>query len=128
MDFEKEKVIVVGASPKEDRYSFKAIQSLLAHGHSVAGVHPVYREVLGVPVFETLREAKESLGGLDTVTLYVNATRSSVLEHDLLLVKPQRVIFNPGAENPTLLSRLSQEGIETLLACTLVLLSTGQFS
>jgi hypothetical protein len=42
-------------------------------------------------------------------------------------LKPKRVIFNPGTENPELELMLKQKGIEAERACTLVLLSLGQY-
>lgn len=122
-----ENAIVVGASPKPDRYSYKAIQQLLAAGHTVRGVHPVHREVLGVEVYPTLTEAAEAMGGVDTITLYLNPSRSGALLDELLELKPKRVIFNPGAENEKLAADLEKADITPVEACTLVLLSTGQY-
>ncbi|MBF4984094.1 CoA-binding protein, partial [Nonlabens mediterrranea] len=38
-----------------------------------------------------------------------------------------RVIFNPGTENPEFYEKLNQAGIKSEVACTLVLLGTGQY-
>jgi hypothetical protein len=40
---------------------------------------------------------------------------------------PQRVIFNPGTENPEFIEKLESAGIYPEIACTLVLLATGQY-
>ena len=45
----------------------------------------------------------------------------------ILSPKPRRIIFNPGAENPELETLASEQGIQTLDACTLVMLGTGQY-
>jgi hypothetical protein len=42
-------------------------------------------------------------------------------------LKPRRIIFNPGTENPILNSLATEKGIETIEACTLVMLKTGQY-
>jgi hypothetical protein len=42
-------------------------------------------------------------------------------------MKPGRVIFNPGTENPELMEMLDAAGIPYLEACTLVMLRAGQF-
>ena len=42
-------------------------------------------------------------------------------------LKPKRIIFNPGTENEELSKMAQSNGIETLEACTLVLLGTGQY-
>jgi hypothetical protein len=49
------------------------------------------------------------------------------MENALKTIKPRRVIFNPGTENPRLARSLRADGIEVEEACTLVLLQTGQF-
>ncbi len=45
----------------------------------------------------------------------------------LLSLRPRRIIFNPGAENPELKKKAEALGIETEEACTLVLLATDQY-
>lgn len=131
MSSESKPTIVVGASDKEDRYSYKAIQMLSEYGHPVAGVHPRLRAVGEVEVFPNLPLARKSLGELlgqlHTVTLYVAAAKSSLLLDELLEVIPKRVVFNPGAENEELFAALKKHGVEVLEACTLVLLRTGAY-
>ncbi len=46
---------------------------------------------------------------------------------EILAAKPQRIIFNPGAENEELAAAASSAGIEVVEACTLVMLRTGLF-
>lgn len=64
---------------------------------------------------------------LDTVTLYLNPKNQKAHYDYLLELKPKRVIFNPGTENPELISLLRENGIESEIACTLVLLSMNQY-
>jgi predicted CoA-binding protein len=117
-------VAVLGASDKPERYSYQAIKLLQEKGHSPLPVHPALAEVLGVPVYPSL----EAIGGaVDTVTVYLSAENSSKVAPALLASGARRVIFNPGAENPALAAQLRAAGIETVEACTLVLLRTGQF-
>jgi hypothetical protein len=40
---------------------------------------------------------------------------------------PKRIIFNPGTENDELAKMAKDKGIQPVEACTLVLLSTGQY-
>ncbi|MDA0990373.1 MAG: hypothetical protein O3A51_06440 [Verrucomicrobia bacterium] len=61
------------------------------------------------------------------MTLYVAAHKSSPLQDVIINLRPSRVIFNPGTENPALQSALETAGIHTEAACTLVLLNTNQF-
>jgi uncharacterized protein len=120
----KRTVVVLGASDREERYAYKAIQRLLEKGFSVIPVNPSLPEVLGLPVQADTKNISEQV---DTVTVYLSAKRSSPLAEELIALAPKRIIINPGAENPELEEKLTQAGIQTLHACTLVLLGTGQF-
>lgn len=121
---EQQRVVVVGASSKPERYSNRAVRLLVQHGHEVVPVHPAASSIEGLPVVRSLEDVR---GHVDTLTLYVSAERSSALESEITRLHPERVIFNPGAENPDLLAILEAQGILTEEACTLVLLSTNQF-
>jgi predicted CoA-binding protein len=124
MTFQKQRVVVVGASPKPERYSNQAVRSLVQHGHEVVPINPAASLIDGIPVLPRLEQIE---GRVDTVTLYVSAKRSSKLEDVIIRIHPDRVIFNPGAENPDLQAKLEANNIYTENACTLLLLKTGQF-
>ncbi|HRP81332.1 MAG TPA: CoA-binding protein, partial [Flavobacteriales bacterium] len=64
---------------------------------------------------------------VDTVTMYLNAHNQEAWRERILAMKPKRIIFNPGAENPAFERAAQEAGIETLEACTLVMLNTGQY-
>ena len=64
---------------------------------------------------------------IDTVTLYLNPTNQKPYYDYILSLKPRRIIFNPGAENEELELMAKNNGIKTLEACTLVMLSTSQY-
>ena len=119
-----QRVVVLGASHKPERYSNQAIRLLREYGHSVIPVHPKLQEAEGIPVVNSL-DAIE--GKVDTLTMYIGAGRSDELAEAIVALKPGRVIFNPGSENPALEAHLQSAGIPYELACTLVLLRTGQF-
>lgn len=117
-------VVVLGASDKPHRYSYKAVELLREKGYDPIPVHPRGRPVSGIPARTSLTEVTEDV---DTVTLYVNAFVSSNAAEEIVNLHPRRVIFNPGAENEELAARCRESGIETTNACTLVLLKTSQF-
>ena len=64
---------------------------------------------------------------LDTITLYLNQDRQTDYYDYLMALKPKRILFNPGTENPVLEKLAHQNNIETEQACTLVLLSLGAY-
>lgn len=117
-------VAVIGASDHPDRYSYMAVMLLREKGHTVFPVHPKLKEVEGIKVYSSLKDISASL---DTLTLYVSEELSSKIGEDILKASPRRIIFNPGAENPALEARAREKGVETLEACTLTMLKTGQF-
>lgn len=124
MNSGSETVLIVGASPKEDRYSNKAQKMLVEYGHKVALINPRAEEILGVKSHQELAEISEKI---DTITMYVSSKISAGMADEILRIKPKRVIFNPGTENPELQKKLRDNGIEAQEACTLVLLRTGQY-
>jgi predicted CoA-binding protein len=119
-----ETVVVLGATPKEDRYANKAMKMLKEYGHRAIPVNPAFEEVLGEKCYGSVAEAP---GPIDTVTLYLGAARSEPLIAEILAAKPRRIIFNPGAENPNLAREAEAKGIEAVEGCTLVMLRSGQF-
>ena len=124
---EKENVVIIGASNRPDRYSYQALKLLAEFGHTCLTVHPEHPEIDGVKAFKDLKVIKQSGIKVHTVTVYVNPSISTGLAKDLLNLKPNRIIFNPGSENPVLTETLNKNGIATENACTLVMLRTGQF-
>lgn len=117
-------VAILGASNKPERYSFQAVKLLAEKGNAVFPVHPALVAIDGVPVFKRLADIPVPL---HTLTVYVGPERSTALAATILAARPQRVIFNPGAENPVLAEQLETAGIQVENACTLVLLRTDQF-
>ena len=118
------KVVVIGASNKPERYSFKAIKALVNNGHEVIPVNPALKEVQGIKVVNKITDIKDKV---DTVTLYVGADRLAQMADEIVGLKPKRIIANPGAESEVMRKAAEENNIEYEEACTLVLLSTGQF-
>ena len=119
-----ETVVVLGASPKPERYSNKAIRMLRDHGHTVVPVHPVHTEIEHIPAVHSLEEVTQKI---DTVTVYVAPAHSAGMAGGIVALKPKRVILNPGTESESLKADLEKAGIEVVEGCTLVMLSTDQF-
>ncbi len=119
-----ENVAVVGASPKEERYSHKAILFLEEKGHNPIPVNKRYDEILGRKSYPRISDVPEKI---DTVTMYIEAANQNAIIDEIVVLLPNRVIFNPGAENPEAYDRIREAGITVTEACTLVLLKTDQF-
>jgi predicted CoA-binding protein len=119
-----QKVAILGASSKKDRYSYKAFQMLQDYGHTPLPVSPKLQELEGIKAYANIKDVP---AGVDTLTMYVGPETSTKLQTDILNLKPKRVIFNPGSENVELEKALEEAGVHVIEACTLVLLRTEQF-
>jgi predicted CoA-binding protein len=120
----KGKTLVLGASTKPGRYALLAAEMLDDKGFEFELLGKMQGEVRGVKIKE---DFEEIAGPIETVTVYLSEKNQVEYEDYLLKLKPKRVIFNPGAENYDLALKLEQNGIEPIEACTLVMLSTGQY-
>jgi predicted CoA-binding protein len=123
MSTQAKKTLVLGASDNPKRYSNLAMSRLQGKGHPVVAIGRKQVKAGGIDI-ETEKKAH---AGVDTVTLYLSAAHQKEYYDYILSLHPKRIIFNPGAENPELEELAQANGIEPLEACTLVLLSTGQY-
>jgi len=119
-----ERVAVLGASKKEDRYSYKAVDLLKKHGHKVFPINPVEKEILDLPVYGSLADLPERP---DTLSLYVNPKLIEKVVDDIIELNPKRVIFNPGTESDSAMEKIKAAGITVVQGCTLIMLNTNQF-
>jgi predicted CoA-binding protein len=119
------KTLVIGASNNPDRYAYKAVKKkkLTAYGHPVLALGKKEEMIDAIPVVKERPLDTD----IDTVTLYVNPQLQKNYYDYLLNLHPKRIIFNPGTENDELAELAQQKGIQTLEACTLVLLSIGDY-
>ncbi|MFC0775171.1 CoA-binding protein [Terrimonas alba] len=119
----KKKTLVLGASDNPSRYSYLAIQRLRSHGHPVVAIGRKNTKVNDV----IIEKEKQEVNDIDTVTLYLNPTHQQEYYDYIVSLKPKRIIFNPGTENEELIRLAKENKIQPLEACTLVMLSTGQY-
>ncbi|QNH63962.1 MULTISPECIES: CoA-binding protein [Hymenobacter] len=117
------KTLVLGASDNPSRYSYQAVHRLQRHGHEVVPVGIRKGQVGGLDI----RLDRPAANDVDTVTLYVGPQNQPAWYDYILDLKPKRIIFNPGTENPELERMAQERGIRTEEACTLVMLSVGQY-
>ena len=115
--------LVLGASLKPNRYSYFAIERLLNSDIEVFAIGNIKGEVHGVKV----KTEKLMFSDIHTVTLYLNPKIQKEYYNYIISLRPKRVIFNPGTENPEFYDLLKENKIDFEAACTLVLLSTNQY-
>lgn len=120
---DNKKTLVLGATPNEGRYANLAANRLVRSGHPIVNVGLKTGEVAGVAI----EKPEKVHDDIDTITLYVGPHNQTGLYDYILKTHPRRIIFNPGTENSELRRMAEEKGIETEYACTLVLLSIGQY-
>ncbi|MCW3804213.1 CoA-binding protein [Plebeiibacterium marinum] len=117
------KTLVIGASENPERYSNKAVKKLTEYNHPVVAVGNRMGNIDMIPITTEVLDTAD----IDTVTLYIGAKHQAKYFDIIASLKPQRIIFNPGTENTEMEEFAKDNNIEVLHACTLVLLSTGQY-
>jgi predicted CoA-binding protein len=119
----KKSTLVIGASDNPQRYSYKATQMLLLANHPISLYGLKKASVFGIAISPDFPNTD-----IHTVTMYVGVrNQTEELINKIILLKPNRVIFNPGTENPVFKEILDTHQIAWLDACTLVLLSINQY-
>lgn len=117
------KTLIIGASSNQERFSYLAAERLLAHGHEIELIGKRPEVVFG----KTIDTEKKPYNDIDTVTLYLSEKFQPEYYEYVISLKPARVIFNPGTENPEFEEILKENNIDVVENCTLILLRTGRY-
>lgn len=117
------KTLILGATTNTERYAYKAAQMLNTHGHEIVPVGIRNGDLFGTKIIND----KAIQSDINTITIYVSPQNQKEWYEYIINTRPKRIIFNPGTENEELNAMAQSNGIETEEACTLVLLSTGQY-
>lgn len=120
------KTVIVGATTNPGRYAYQAALELTSRHHEIVPIGIKKGDVCGQPILN-IRD-KPAIQHVDTITLYIGPQHQPEWYDYLISLKPNRIIFNPGTENPELQKRAKDEGIEVVEGCTLVMLRTGQYA
>ena len=119
------RTLIVGATTNPDRYAYLVAQQFATRGMEFIPIGIKKGVVFGEEILDL--KAKPPLKDIHTITLYLGTANQSEWIDYLIELKPKRIIFNPGTENPEFFKRAKGAGIEVLPACNLVMLSTGQY-
>jgi uncharacterized protein len=117
------KTLVIGASPNPERASWQLVSRLHRSGFPVVALGSREGNIEGVPI----ESEPQNIEDIHTVSLYINPTLQKNYEQYIIELEPQRVIFNPGTENREMEKILNDHGIETLNACSLVMLALNNY-
>jgi len=119
------KTVIVGATPNPSRYAYIAADMLTEYEHQIVPIGIKKGEVFGKEILN-IRDRPE-ISDVDTITLYIGPVHQPEWYDYLISLKPKRIIFNPGTENPEFEKLAVANHIEPIEACTLVMLRTGQY-
>ncbi len=117
--------LVVGATDNVERYAYRAAEMLQNKGFDFIPIGIKKGKVLGKEILD-LRQVPD-LKEIHTITLYLGPQNQSEWINYLIGLKPARILFNPGTENPLFFQKATETGIDAQNVCTLVMLTTGQF-
>ncbi|MEE4260187.1 MAG: CoA-binding protein [Bacteroidales bacterium] len=120
---EKKKTLVLGGSIKPERFANRAIVKLRGYGHPVVSVGLKEGKVLDVDIQTGTPDYKD----IHTISLYLGPRNQTQYYPYILNLKPKRIIFNPGTENPELFELAAKNNISVVEYCTLILLDTNTF-
>lgn len=115
--------LVIGASDNVERYSNMAVKMLKHYEHRVYAVGQKSTYIDEIEV----HQGTPNFSDIHTITLYLSPKNQESLYNYIIGLQPKRIIFNPGTENQILAYLAKQQGIETIEACTLVMLRTNQY-
>jgi predicted CoA-binding protein len=118
-----ENVLLLGASLDPARYSNMCLRDLAVQNIPVFAVGLKEGSVAGIQIVKEVPLGYK----IHTVTLYLGARNQEPYFEYILNLKPVRVIFNPGTENPAFEKKLEEAGIEVLAACSIMMLHAGIF-
>jgi uncharacterized protein len=124
-EMSEKKTLIVGATTNPSRYAYAAASMFEERGLDFIPIGIKTGEIFGKKILDL--RLKPALEGIDTITLYIGPENQTEWMDYLLSLKPKRIIFNPGTENPEFYNRAKALGIMVLEACNLVMLSTDQF-
>ena len=123
IDNQQGTTLVIGASINPERYANKAVLALRLHGHQVIAFGPKSGIIGDCDITTSFPDSTS----VDTITMYIGPDRQEQYYEKIIRLNPKRIIFNPGTENPKFYLELKKHAIEVIEACTLVMLSIGDY-
>jgi predicted CoA-binding protein len=121
----RKKTVIVGSNSNPSRYAYLAAERLNQYGYEFVPLGIRKGKVIDNEVVDI--RTRPEIKDVDTITMYIGPQRQPEWYEYLLSLKPKRIIFNPGTENPEFEQMAESRGIETIEGCTLVMLRSGQY-
>jgi predicted CoA-binding protein len=116
-------VVVLGASPNPERFSYKAVKRLISNNYQVVAIGKSNGSIGNIPIVT----GQPALNDVHTVLMYLAPYHQGEIFDYVISLRPKRVIFNPGTESPEFEEWLKSYDIEIVNDCSLVMMATGRF-
>ena len=116
--------VLLGASPKPDRFAYKAVRSLQRRNIPVIALGRKDADLDGIKIRKGM---PGDIGPVHTVTLYLNPKNQEEYYDYIISLQPSRIIFNPGTWNPDLAELARSHNIEVVRDCMLIMLNSSKF-
>ena len=110
-------VAVIGASSNRAKYGNRALRAFQRQGYRVIAINPNETEVEGHRTFASVLDVP---GEIDMATVYVPAGPGVKVMAELARKGIKEVWLNPGADDPAVVARARELGLEPIMACSII--------
>jgi hypothetical protein len=111
------RVAVIGASSNRRKYGNKALRAFAQQGFTVIPINPHETEIEGHRCYASVLDVPDAI---DMATIYVPANVGVRVLDDVAKKGIPEVWLNPGADEPQVLARARELGLEPIVACSIV--------
>ncbi len=110
-------VAVIGASPDRRKFGNKALRAFREAGYRAIPINPHHNVVEGETAYASVLDYP---GDIDMATVYVPPEIGEQIVESLAQKGIGEVWFNPGADDPTVLTHARALGIRPIAACSII--------
>ena len=110
-------VAVIGASPDREKFGNKAVRAFAHHGDTVIPINPREGAIEGLTAYKSVLDVP---GPIDMATFYVVPSVGLAVLEEVARKGIREVWFNPGADDPRLVARARELGLQPVVACSIV--------
>jgi predicted CoA-binding protein len=110
-------VAIIGASSNRAKYGNKALRAYERQGYRVIPINPNEVEVEGHRTFASVLDVPEPI---DMATVYVPPEIGVRVLEDIAKKGIPEVWLNPGADEPEVVARARELGLQPVIACSIV--------
>jgi predicted CoA-binding protein len=119
-------IAVIGASADRSKFGNKAVRAYAQNGYHVFPVNPREEKIESWPVFHSMRDVPAER--LDRVSVYLPGALGLAVLDDIATKKVDEVWFNPGADDPEVLEKARELGLNVVAACSIVAIGVNPAS